>query len=134
MDLKLLTLGALTALALTGAAFAQSPAPATSTEQFSRHAGRRDMLQGMTESLNLTPDQQAKIQPILDQARPQMEQIHREAMEKSRQVMTDAMGKIRPFLTTEQQQKLDSEKNNWRGRHGRRHRANAAEDDSDDND
>jgi len=62
----------------------------------------------MTETLKLTPDQQAKAQPILDQAKPQIVAIHQEAMQKTKAVMEKTMSQIRPLLTPEQQQKLDN--------------------------
>ncbi len=73
------------------------------------------------EGLNLTADQKAKIQPILAAAKPKMEEIHRDAMQKGKAVMDDTMAKIRPMLTAEQQTKLDAQKNNRRGnKEGRR--------------
>ena len=65
-------------------------------------------LEHMTETLKLTPDQQAKAQPILDQAKPQIVAIHQEAMQKAKAVMDKTMSQIRPLLTPEQQQKLDT--------------------------
>jgi len=62
----------------------------------------------MTETLKLTPDQQAKVQPILDQTKPQIVAIQQEAMEKTKAVMDKTMSQIRPLLTPEQQQKLDT--------------------------
>jgi Spy/CpxP family protein refolding chaperone len=64
-------------------------------------------LDHMTETLNLTPDQQAKVQPIIDQAKPQLIAIHRDAMQKSKGVVDSAMAQIRPILTPEQQKKAD---------------------------
>ncbi|HJT80936.1 MAG TPA: hypothetical protein VJ719_07055 [Chthoniobacterales bacterium] len=64
-------------------------------------------LEKMTETLNLTPEQQAKVQPIIDQTKPQLAAIHKEAMEKSKSVMDNAMAQIRPILTPEQQKKAD---------------------------
>jgi Spy/CpxP family protein refolding chaperone len=64
-------------------------------------------LDQVTETLKLTPDQQAKVQPIIDQAKPQLIAIHRDAMQKSKAVIDDAMSKIRPVLTPEQQKKAD---------------------------
>ncbi|MFL6515710.1 MAG: periplasmic heavy metal sensor [Chthoniobacterales bacterium] len=64
-------------------------------------------LDHMTETLKLTPDQQAKVQPILDQAKPQLIAIHKDAMQKSKAVMDNAMTQIRPILTPEQQKKAD---------------------------
>jgi len=74
----------------------------------------------MTDQLNLTPEQKAKVQPIIDQARPQIENIRREAMQRMKAVMDNAMSQIRPMLTPEQQKKLDEAKNDRRsGREGR---------------
>ena len=64
-------------------------------------------LEHMTESLNLTPDQQAKVQPIIDQATPQLKAIHQDAMQKAKAVMDNAMTQIRPLLTADQQKKAD---------------------------
>jgi len=65
-------------------------------------------LQGITKQLNLTSDQQTKVQPILDQAKPQIAAIHQEAMQKAKTVIDSTMSQIRPLLTPDQQQKLDN--------------------------
>ena len=67
-------------------------------------------LEHLTKELNLTPDQQAKVGPIVDQAKPQIQQIHQDAMEKTKAVMDNTMSQIRPLLTAEQQQKLEAMK------------------------
>ena len=72
----------------------------------------------MTENLNLTPEQKAKVQPIIDQATPQIENIRREAMQKTKAVMDNAMTQIRPMLTPDQQKKL-AEAQQRGGREGR---------------
>jgi Spy/CpxP family protein refolding chaperone len=72
------------------------------------HGGwHRNPLEHMTESLNLTAEQQAKIQPIIDQATPQLRAIHQEAMQKMHTVMDSTMSQIRPLLTADQQKKAD---------------------------
>ena len=124
MKSKLITLTALTALALGGSAFAQDTGKDASAAG-GRHGGRggmrHDPLERQIESLDLTADQKTKIQPILDEAKPKMEEIHRDAMQKTKALMEDTMAKIRPMLTPEQQKKLDEAKNNRRGtREGRR--------------
>jgi len=63
--------------------------------------------QCLTKTLNLTPDQQAKVQPILDQAKPQLKTIHQEARQKAKAVMDSTMSQIRPLLNADQQKKLD---------------------------
>src|SRR5215471_19615575 len=65
-------------------------------------------LQGITDKLDLTAEQQTKVQPILDQTKPQIAAIHQEAMQKMKSVIEGAVSQIRPLLTPEQQKKLDS--------------------------
>ena len=67
-------------------------------------------LEHLTKDLDLTPDQQAKVTPIVDQAKPQIRAIHQEAMEKMHAVMENAGAQIRPLLTPEQQTKFDAMK------------------------
>jgi Spy/CpxP family protein refolding chaperone len=64
-------------------------------------------LRGITEKLNLTSDQQTKVQPILDAAKPQIVAIHQEAMQKMKTVMDSSLSQIRPLLNADQQKKLD---------------------------
>jgi Spy/CpxP family protein refolding chaperone len=65
-------------------------------------------LRGITDKLDLTAEQQAKVQPILDQAKPQIAAIHQEAMQKMHTVMNSTLSQIRPMLTADQQKKLDA--------------------------
>ncbi|MDQ3314736.1 MAG: Spy/CpxP family protein refolding chaperone [Verrucomicrobiota bacterium] len=65
----------------------------------------------LTKELDLTPEQQATVGPIIDQAKPQLEAIHREAMEKTRGVMENCAAQIRPLLSSQQQTKFDAIKN-----------------------
>jgi periplasmic protein CpxP/Spy len=66
------------------------------------------MLDRLSEDLNLSADQKARVQPIVDQARPQIRAIHEEAMQKTKAIMDNTMTQIRPLLTPEQQQKFDA--------------------------
>lgn len=93
------------ALAL-GTAFAQGPGE-------HGHGGPGMMgnpLEHLTKDLNLTPDQQAKVTPIVDAAKPQIQAIHQEAMQKMRAIMESTGAQIRPLLTPEQQTKFDAMK------------------------
>lgn len=118
MKIKLITLTALGALAL-GSSVLANDAQSGAKDRPGGRGGRHHMsLDKMTEQLNLTPEQKAKVQPILDQVKPQLETIHREAMEKSKAVMEDAMNQIRPVLTPEQQKKLEEVRNDRRGHRG----------------
>ena len=133
MKRKLITLPLLGLVALGSQALANDPVPAGDNDGHGRRGGRRASLERITDQLNLTPDQKTKIQPILDQARPQLETIHREAMEKTRKVMNDTFSQIRPMLTPEQQKKLDETKTDRRGgRDGRGARRGNQDADPDD--
>ena len=72
-----------------------------------RGHGKRLMLERLPQELNLTSEQQTKVQPIIDQAKPQIATIRREAMQKMKAVMDSTMSQIRPLLTADQQKKLD---------------------------
>ncbi len=65
-------------------------------------------LQHLTDKLNLTSDQQTKVQPILDAAKPQIRAIHQEAMQKAKTIMDSTLSQIRPLLNPDQQKKLDA--------------------------
>ena len=105
MKRNLFAIAAVGAIALGGFAVAQPEDDPGGKGGWHRHG---NPLEHMTETLKLTPDQQAKVQPILDQAKPQIVAIHQEAREKTKAVMDKTMSQIRPLLTPEQQQKLDT--------------------------
>jgi periplasmic protein CpxP/Spy len=102
MKRNLLTLAAVGAIALGGFAIAQAEGGP------GRWHGQGLSLEHLTKTLNLTSDQQAKVQPILNQARPQIIAIHKDAMQKTQAVMASTMSQIRPLLTPEQQTKFDA--------------------------
>jgi Spy/CpxP family protein refolding chaperone len=106
MKRNLLTLAAAGAIALGGFALVQAQ-PGHGGGGGQGH-GHGFALERFTKGLDLTADQQAKVQPILDQAKPQIAAIHQEAMQKAKTVIDSTMSQIRPLLTPEQQQKLDN--------------------------
>ena len=119
MKLKFITLSAIGVLSI-GTAIAQvSPAgPPENRGGGGGRGHRHNSLEQVTE--NLTPEQKAKVQPIIDQAKPQIESIRREAMQKTKAVTDNAMAQIRPMLTPDQQKKLDEAQNSrGGGREGR---------------
>jgi Spy/CpxP family protein refolding chaperone len=65
-------------------------------------------LRGLTKQLDLSSDQETKVQPILDAAKPQLTAIHQEAMQKAKGVIDSSLSQIRPLLTADQQKKLDA--------------------------
>jgi Spy/CpxP family protein refolding chaperone len=104
MKRNVLTLVAASAIALGGFVVVQAqPGPGGG----GRWHGHGFGLQGITEKLNLTSDQQTKVQPIIDGAKPQIAAIHQEAMQKMKTVMDSTVSQIRPLLTPDQQKKLD---------------------------
>ena len=106
MKRNLLTVIAIGAIGAGGFAWAQGgPGGPHGPGGWRGHEG--GPLDHLTETLNLTPDQKAKVQPIIDQAKPQMKAIHEEAMQKAKAVMDATTAQIRPILTPEQQTKLD---------------------------
>jgi Spy/CpxP family protein refolding chaperone len=108
MKRKFLTLIAAGLIVAAGFAFVQAQG---------RYSGPRGhAVEQLTEGLNLTPDQKAKVQPIIDQAQPQIAAIHREAMQKMRAVLDNVASQMRPLLTPEQQKRLDDNENAHRGR------------------
>ena len=107
MKRNLLTVVAAGAIALGGFVVVQAqPGPGGRCGHGDWH-GHAFGLKGITEKLNLTSDQQTKVQPILDQAKPQITAIHQEAMQKMKTVMDSTLSQIRPLLNADQQKKLN---------------------------
>jgi len=104
MKRNLLTLAVIGAIAVAGYTFAEGGPGG-------RHGGWHGQgmaLGHLTKSLNLTAEQQAKVQPLIDQARPQIIAIHKDAMQKTHAIMDQTMSQIRPILTADQQKKFDA--------------------------
>jgi periplasmic protein CpxP/Spy len=108
MKRKLIALTGALVLSLIAWAAVNAEDP-TRAEKHQRGNWRQHrMLDRLSEDLNLSADQKAKVQPIVEQARPQIRAIHEEAMQKTKAAMENTMTQIRPLLTPAQQQKLDS--------------------------
>ena len=106
MKRNLLTFAAVVAIAVAGYALAQ-PQAAFGAGHGSWH-GQGLAIGHLTKSLNLTTDQQSKVQPLIDQARPQIIAIHKDAMQKTQAIIDNTMTQIRPILTADQQKKFDA--------------------------
>jgi Spy/CpxP family protein refolding chaperone len=103
------------ALPLGGLVYLQAEEPGEHGLKHEHHGPGPDHMMGnplehLSKDLNLTDEQKAKVQPIIDQTKPQIEAIHKEAMEKMRAIMESTGAQIRPLLTPEQQQKFDAMK------------------------
>ena len=104
MKRNVLTLAAAGAIALGGFMVVQAqPGPGGGGHGHGRGFG----LQRITEKLDLTSDQQTKVEPIIEGAKPQIAAIHQDAMQKTKAVMDSTLSQIRPLLTPDQQKKLD---------------------------
>jgi Spy/CpxP family protein refolding chaperone len=73
-----------------------------------RYHKRGDTVEHLTKTLDLTPDQQAKIQPIFEQAKPQIAAVRQDARQKIKAIRENTQAQIRPILTPDQQQKFDT--------------------------
>ena len=104
MKRNILALAAAGAIALGGFVVVQAQ-PGSGGGHWRGHAFG---LKGITEKLDLTADQETKVQPILDAAKPQLVAIHQEAMQKMHTVMNSTLSQIRPLLNADQQSKLDA--------------------------
>jgi len=115
MTRKLISLTAAAALSLAGLVYLQAKEPGEHGPKPEHGPGPHHMmmenpLDHLSKDLNLTDDQKAKVQPIIDQTKPQMAAIHKEAIEKMHALMESAGAQIRPLLTPEQQVKYDAMK------------------------
>ncbi len=69
-------------------------------------AGER-MRRHLQRQLNLTPEQAAKIDPVIDRTSAQLESIRRETAERVSQTMNESHREIVPLLTPEQRDRLE---------------------------
>jgi len=114
----------LAASLLTGAAFAQQNPP--SGGQPGQRRGMPsvdDQLKNLTDRLSLTDDQQAKIKPILEDQRTQMQSLMKDdslspddRRAKGRSIRESTDTKIRDILTDDQKKKYDAWQQEMRDR------------------
>jgi periplasmic protein CpxP/Spy len=148
---SILSLAIAASMMLAGSALAQDQQPAQQpdTQQPAQqgteghaHKGMRGQrgemmmdpqaqLDHMSKELNLTDDQKAKIQPILEDTQKQMEGVRNDSslsqqdrMTKVREIHQNAMSQVEPILTAEQRTKLEKMQQNRREHMGARRRGN----------
>src|SRR6478752_1118562 len=111
MKSRLITLSAacVALFATVSIGLAQDPA-AAGNDRHQRWQNKRggDRLERLTKALDLTPEQQAKIKPIFEQAKPQIQAARLESMQKMQAIRENVQAQIRPILTPAQQQKWDA--------------------------
>ena len=109
MKSRLITLTTACVFAAASIGLAQDPAP-NKNWQSRGFRKRGNPMEHLSKALDLTAEQKAKIQPIFDQAKPQVMAARQEAKQKIKAIRENAMTQIRPILTPAQQQKLDAMK------------------------
>ena len=87
---------------------AQDPAGKENDRPHRWHHKRGNPVEHLTKALDLTPEQVAKIQPIFDQAKPQLKAARQESKQKIQAIRENMQSQIRPILTPAQQQKFDA--------------------------
>lgn len=111
MKSRLITLTAACVALLATVAISQAQDPASKDDGQNRRHHKRDRgnpVEHLTKTLDLTAEQQAKIQPIFDQAKPQIKAVREDAMQKIQAIRENTSAQIRPILTPAQQQKFDT--------------------------
>jgi protein CpxP len=110
MKSRLITLSAacVALFAMVAIGQAQDPAAKNNDRPNRWQHKRGDRLEHLTKTLDLTPEQQAKIKPIFEQAKPQIMALRQETRQKVQAIRENIQSQIRPILTPEQQQKFDA--------------------------
>jgi Spy/CpxP family protein refolding chaperone len=65
------------------------------------------MREHFRRTLDLTPEQESKVAPVIEATSAKLEAIRVETAERVRMVMEDSKKEVAPLLTPEQQKKLD---------------------------
>ena len=74
----------------------------------------------LQRELELTPEQVAKISPILERAAAQLQQMRRDSGQRVREILNETHRQMTPHLTDEQREKLKQiEERHRRWHHGR---------------
>ena len=109
MKSKLITLSAACVALFATVSIGQAQDPsAKNNDRPHRWHKRGNPVEHLTKALDLTPDQVAKIQPIFDQAKPQLKAARQESKDKLIAIRESIQSQIRPILTPAQQQKFDA--------------------------
>jgi len=109
MKSRLITLSAacVALFATVSMGLAQDPAPKNDGPRRWQQK-RGNHVERLTKALDLTPDQQAKVKAIFEQAKPQIKAAREEGRQKARAIRENIQSQIRPILTPAQQQKWDA--------------------------
>jgi Spy/CpxP family protein refolding chaperone len=80
----------------------------------------RDRFQQMSRRLNLTADQQTKVQQIFSDTREQVRALRRESEPKFNEIRQQADARLQQVLTAEQWEQFQKDRREMRGRRGGR--------------
>jgi Spy/CpxP family protein refolding chaperone len=110
MKSRLITLTAacVALFATVSIGLAQDPAAKNNDRPHRWQQKRGNPVEHLTKALDLTSDQQAKVQAIFDQAKPQIQAAREEGRQKAQAIRENIRSQIRPILTPAQQQKYDA--------------------------
>jgi periplasmic protein CpxP/Spy len=103
-----------------------APLPQYGGQQMHRQRGPEQQLARLSQRLNLTDEQQAKIKPLLEDQHKQMMALREdsslsreERRAKFQEIRKQTMEKMNPILTSEQQKQLQQMQQMRHERHGR---------------
>jgi len=106
----------------------QSAAPQATQAEGRHRADPSRQVQFLTKKLNLTPDQQAKLLPILSDRQQQMQAVFsdtslsaKERHEKMRAIREDNEAKVKALLTDDQKQSYEQLRQQMHDRQQQRH-------------
>jgi hypothetical protein len=85
------------------------------------HSVAERMRDRVKSQLDLTPEQMAKVAPVLDRAVNELQQIRSETGAKVRQVMSETDQSLKPLLSDEQREKLARIEKEGHGKRGAHH-------------
>jgi len=110
MKSRLITLTAacVALFATVSIGLAQDPAAQNSDRPHRWQRNRGNHIERLTKALDLTPDQQAKVKAIFEQAKPQIQAAREEGRQKAKAIRENLRSQIRPILTPAQQSKYDA--------------------------
>jgi len=106
---------------MTGAFFAVSHSRRMFIELHEPGVMFKRMRERLRVELKLTPEQLAKLTPIIEKSTAQLEQIRRETGERVHETFIQAHSEMSAYLTEEQRAKLremEARHRSWHGMHG----------------
>lgn len=109
MKSRLITISAACVALFVTVSFGLAQDPAANNDRPNRWQQKRgNPVEHLTKALDLTPDQQAKIKAIFEQAKPQIQAARQESRQKMQAIRESTRSQIRPILTPAQQTKWDA--------------------------